>query len=284
MLLHRLLASSVWPSLQPSGASLALAVSTSLAAIVALAGGCTSFAFRSGGRGQAPSDLQDRKDMVALDAGVLQMGWKVGEPDEFPQHKVTLAPFLIDRTEVTLGNYRRCVEARTCKAPQVPGDGWETTEQHPVVGVTWLDAKRYCEWVNRRLPTEAEWEMAARRGHDGAYPWGGKAGPGTANLRGGEDGFERTAPVGSFPRGATKAGVVDLAGNAAEWVFDWYDATWYGKSPEGDPTGPEAPTGQRVVRGGSWADPNHLARGSARGALDPNVSNNAVGFRCAATP
>jgi formylglycine-generating enzyme required for sulfatase activity len=222
--------------------------------------------------------------MVAVDAGVLLMGWKVGEPDEFPQHKVTVSPFLIDRTEVTVGAYRRCVDARVCKAAQVPGDAWETADSHPVVGVTWNDARRYCAWVVRRLPTEAEWEMAARRGHDAMYPWGGRPGPAMANLRGAEDGFERTAPVGSFPRGATAAGVQDLAGNAAEWVADWYEATWYAKSPETNPTGPEAPTGQRVVRGGSWADPEHLARATARAALDPNVSHNAVGFRCAAQP
>jgi formylglycine-generating enzyme required for sulfatase activity len=246
--------------------------------------GCTSFAFKSGGRGAAPSDLQDRNDMVAVDAGVFMMGWKVGEPDEYPPHKVTLSPFLIDRTEVTLGRYDRCVDAEVCKAATVPGGAWETTPQHPVVGVTWYDAKRYCEWVGRRLPTEAEWEMVARRGHEAMFPWGGKPGPGHANVRGAGDGFERTAPVGSFPKGATASGVQDLAGNAAEWVSDWYDATWYGKSPENNPRGPESPTGQKVVRGGSWADPEHLARATARSTLDPNVSHNGVGFRCAASP
>lgn len=245
---------------------------------------CTSFSFKASGRGSAPSELQDKKDMVAIDAGVLMMGWKVGEPDEYPQHKVTLSPFLIDRTEVTIGAYERCVAARVCKAAGTPGDGWETTPLHPVVGVTWYDAKRFCEWLNRRLPTEAEWEMAARRGHSTQYPWGGQPGPGHANLRGAEDGFERTAPVGSFPRGATASGIQDMAGNAAEWVSDWYEATWYEKSTESNPTGPEAPTGQRGVRGGSWADPDHPARATARAALDPNVSNNSVGFRCAANP
>jgi formylglycine-generating enzyme required for sulfatase activity len=251
---------------------------------VVVGSGCTSFSFKSSGRGSAPSELQDKKDMVAVDAGVLMMGWKVGEPDEYPQHKVTLSPFLIDRTEVTIGAYQRCVDARVCKAAAVPGEEWETTPQHPVVGVTWYDAKRFCEWLNRRLPTEAEWEMAARRGHNAPYPWGGQPAPGTANLRGAEDGFERTAPVGSFPKGATSSGIQDMAGNAAEWVADWYEATWYEKSTETNPTGPEVSTGQKVVRGGSWAEPDHPARATARAALDPNVSNNAVGFRCAARP
>jgi formylglycine-generating enzyme required for sulfatase activity len=269
------------PSLR--SARLPALVST-VAGVFVVVGGCTSFSFRSGGRGSAPAELQDRSDMVAIDAGVLMMGWKVGEPDEYPQHKVTLSPFLIDRSEVTIGAYARCVDARVCKAASVPGDAWETTPQHPIVGVTWYDAKKFCEWLNRRLPTEAEWEMAARRGHNAMYPWGGTPGPGTANLRGGDDGFERTAPVGSFPRGATASGINDLSGNASEWVADWYEATWYEKSPESNPKGPEAPTGQKVVRGGSWADPDHPARATARAALDPNVSNNAVGFRCAASP
>jgi formylglycine-generating enzyme required for sulfatase activity len=253
-------------------------------ALLAPVAACTSFAFRSTGRGSAPSDLQDRDDMVAVDTGVFEMGWKVGEPDEYPPHKVTLSPFLIDRTEVTIGNYARCVDARVCKAATVPGEAWETTEQHPVIGVTWYDARRYCEWVGRRLPTEAEWEMTARRGHKAPFPWGGTFEPGHANVRGPEDGFERTAPVGSFAKGASSAGVQDLAGNAAEWIADWYEGTWYGKSTDRNPTGPEAPTGQRVVRGGSWAEPDHAARVTARAALDPNVSNNAVGFRCAANP
>jgi formylglycine-generating enzyme required for sulfatase activity len=253
--------------------------------VVSLAlAGCTSSTFKSSGRGSAPSDLQDRADMVAIDAGSFDMGWKVGEPDEFPAHKVTLSPFLIDKTEVTLDHYQRCVDARVCKAARVPGGAWETTGRHPVVGVTWGEARRYCEWLNRRLPTEAEWEMAARRPHFLSTPWNGPMEPGRANLRGAEDGFERTAPVGSFPKGATDSGIADMAGNVAEWVADWYESTWYAKSTSTNPTGPEVSTGSRVVRGGSWADPEHLARATARAALDPNVSNNAVGFRCAANP
>ena len=90
--------------------------------------------------------------------------------------------------------------------------------------------------------------------------------------------------MGSFPAGKSVTGVHDLGGNAAEWTADWYESTWYQKSPERDPKGPEASTGSRVVRGGSWSDPEHLLRTTARLAIDPNVSNNAVGFRCASNP
>jgi formylglycine-generating enzyme required for sulfatase activity len=252
--------------------------------LVVVTVGCTSFAFKQGGRGTAPSELQRREDMAAIAPGSFEMGTKIEpEPDEFPPHKVTLSPFLIDKTEVTLGNYERCVDARVCKKVLPVGDDvWETTALHPVVGATWYDAKRYCEWVGKRLPTEAEWEYAARRPHWGAYPWEGPLKAGMVNGRGDNDGFARTAPVGSFAKGASKSGLVDMAGNAAEWVSDWYESTWYQKSTERDPTGPEAPTGAKGVRGGSWSDPEHLLRSTARLGVDPNVSNNAIGFRCAA--
>ncbi len=252
-----------------------------------LAAGCTSFAFKQGGKGTAPSELQDRDVMPLMEGGTFQMGSQIAEPDEFPAHKVSVSRFLIDKTEVTLQHYGRCVEARVCRpvAASVQGDEpWVTTELHPVTGVSWNDARKYCDWVGKRLPTEAEWEYAARRPQFGIYPWPGAYNPKNANSRGEGDGFPRTAPVGSFPGGKTSAGLVDMAGNAAEWTADWYESTFYQKSPERDPKGPEAPTGSRSVRGGSWADPDHLLRSTARFSVDPNVSNNAVGFRCAATP
>lgn len=248
--------------------------------VVAVGAGCTSFAFKQSGKGTAPAELMEAADMVALDGGVFQMGNKIGEPDEVPQHKVTIAPFLLDKTEVTLGNYSRCVDARVCRALAPIDEEWATTELHPVVGVTWYDAKKYCEWVGKRLPTEAEWEFAARKTGT-VYPWDGPWKQEKANSRSEKDGFPRTAPVGSFPAGISVTGVLDLAGNAAEWTADWYDPVYYQKSTETDPKGPEASTGSKAVRGGSWADPDHLLRATARLGVDPNVSNTGVGFRCA---
>lgn len=256
-----------------------LALTSSLLLAIA---GCTSFAFKQSAKGSAPSDLQDRDKMVALDGGSFEMGWKNGEPDEFPQHKVVLSPYLMDTHEVTIGNFQRCVDARVCKAIEPLGTP-EVTPDHPVVGVTWYEAKRYCEWVGKRLPTEAEWEFAARRPHYTLYPWNGPADAKKVNGRGAQDGYEFTAPVGSFPSGRSTTGLFDMAGNASEWTADWYDATWYARSTEGNPTGPEAPTGERVARGGSWSDPDHVLRSVQRQALDPNVSNSAIGFRCAAS-
>ena len=245
------------------------------------AGGCTSFAFKQGGKGTAPAELQDRSNMIVVEPGSFEMGSKIAEPDEFPAHKVILSGFLLDKTEVTLGDYQRCVDARVCRAVVPIGDDvWATTERHPVVGATWYDAKRYCEWVGKRLPTEAEWEFAARKPAYGIYPWNGAFKAALVNSRA-DDGFAQTAPVGSFPGGNTASGLQDMAGNASEWVSDWYESTWYQKTPERDPTGPESATGAKGVRGGSWSDPDYLVRSTARLGVDPNISNNAIGFRCA---
>jgi formylglycine-generating enzyme required for sulfatase activity len=281
-----------------------------LAVVAALALGCTSFAFKKTGKGAAPDDLKDRSRMVKIPGGTFEMGAPSSEPDEYPPHKVALDGFLIDKTEVTIEEYNRCVEARSCRAPNVVDDSENVTPQNPVVGVSWYDATKYCEWLGKRLPTEAEWEYAARAPRFQVFPWEGKLDPAKVNLRGNADGYERTAPVGSFPKGQTGLGLLDMGGNAAEWVADWYDATYYGKvsgliapgattMPTGEtkggdekpattlrtatnPKGPEASTGTKVVRGGAWSDADYLARTTARVSLDPNLSNDAVGFRCAA--
>jgi formylglycine-generating enzyme required for sulfatase activity len=132
------------------------------------------------------------------------------------------------------------------------------------------------------LPTEAEWERAAHHPKYQLYPWAGAFKPQNANLRGDADGYARPAPVGSFPQGASGLGILDMAGNAAEWCSDWYESTWYQKSPEKNPKGPSEQTGSKVVRGGAHTDNDYLGRTTARASIDPNVANDAVGFRCAA--
>ena len=248
-----------------------------------VAAGCTSFGFKSTGKGTAPDELMTRATMVKVPGGSFEMGAINAEPDEYPPHKIEVLGFVIDKTEVTVGDYDRCVQARVCRAPKLDEDAKEgVTERHPVVGVSWYDAVKYCEWVGKRIPTEAEWELAVRAPRFPKFPWDGRFDPMKVNTRGDADGYARTAPVGSFPAGASGLGLLDAAGNAAEWTADWYEATWYGKSPAANPKGPDAGTGSKVVRGGSWSDNDYLVRTTVRIGIDPNVSNDTIGFRCAA--
>lgn len=247
-----------------------------------LGAGCTSASFGGAGRREPPAALLDRADMVTLPPGGFRMGYAHGDPDEHPPHQVELPGFLIDRQEVSNDAYGACVRAGVCRAAAHAGDPVLGAPTHPVVGVTWFDAKRYCGWLGKRLPTEAEWEYAARYPKFLPFPWEGKAAPQLANLRGAADGHRRTAPVGTYPAGASGAGALDMAGNAAEWTADWYDSEYYKESPQKAPTGPSTSTGARSVRGGSWGDTDYEARATRRTALSPNFARDSVGFRCAA--
>lgn len=212
--------------------------------------------------------------------------------DEMLAHEVTLSDFWLDRTEVTNRAFRRCVSAGACRALAYPGaERWNANPDAPATLVTWNDATAYCRWRGGRLPTEAEWERAARGWGRRIYPWGNVYGPFLSNHGRAAmldvdrlddvDGFLELAPAASFWAGRTPEGVFDLAGNVSEWVADWYAESF--TDPESkDPKGPSTGT-FRVVRGGSFRDGAAWLRGAVRQKEFPILGRAWLGFRCAAS-
>lgn len=234
--------------------------------------------------------------MVAVPGGAFMMGCNEELDsecfdDEYPYHEVVLSSFAIDQTEVTASAYAECVDEGTCSPPttQTAFDGIEcnpTSGDQAVVCVDWFQARDYCAWREGRLPTEAEWEKAAR-GVDGrVYPWGNESPTCTeAHLMSCPGG--QVLDVGSKPAGASPYGALDMAGNVFEWVSDWYGAAYYVLSPAQDPTGP-ADGSRRSLRSGSWQYGFASGRASFRGvdydAPTPDDANSNIGFRCAVSP
>jgi formylglycine-generating enzyme required for sulfatase activity len=223
-------------------------------------------------------------DLIQIASGSFMMGCNSAvdsecSANENPYHSVTLSAYSIERTEVTQASYQACITAGSCATPACD---WmpATKASYPVTCVTWQDAANYCGWANARLPTEAEWERAAR-GTDGRkFPWGNAA-P-TCSLLNYASCNVGTVIVGSYSNGASPDGVLDMAGNVTEWVADWYSATYYGSSPSNDPTGPASSTGYRSSRGGSFGGAEISIRVSNRnGFNDPISALDYRGFRCA---
>jgi formylglycine-generating enzyme required for sulfatase activity len=224
--------------------------------------------------------------MVLIPAGEFKMGSNdpSAEPDEKPSHPVSLDAYWIYKTPVTVAQYKNfCDASPGCRMPEKPRWGWKN--EHPMVNVTYAEAAAYCKWAGGRLPTEAEWEKAAR-GKDGrVYPWGNafdrnllwssKAGIGDVEL---------TAPVGVYASGASPYGALDMAGNVWQWTSDWYQGDYYQNAPDSNPLGPD--TGDlKVLRGGSWADVDPKTfRTSHRFSFKPDERDDALGFRCVVKP
>lgn len=231
-------------------------------------------------------------EMRLVHAGPFEMGSMVGDGDERPVHSVVLDAYYIDTYEVTVAAYRRCVEAGECQPPRAVGSYSRESyfanpafDDFPVIYVDWYMAQTFCEWRGTRLPTEAEWEKAAR-GTDGrTYPWGEGIDCMRANYyrQEGTD-FSAcvgdTTSVGSFEAGSSPYGVHDLTGNVWEWTADWYAESYYALSPGRDPAGPEDGR-TKVVRGGSWFFSDYSSRAANRYWFDPAVAYDNIGFRCA---
>ncbi len=223
--------------------------------------------------------LKDVEDMVYIKEGLFNMGNIKGDDDEFPAHKSYVNKYYIDEYEVTNAQYRRFIEATGYPAPAGFYDTRLNGDSQPVVGVTWFEAAAYAHWVGKRLPTEAEWEKAARGAAEGyLYPWGMQWKDDVCNSL--ELALGMTKPVGSFPDGVSPNITHDMAGNVWEWCADWYDAAYYNHAPIENPKGPRYGI-NKVIRGGSYMDDQKSQRTTKRLGLDPSNKLLNVGFRCA---
>lgn len=238
---------------------------------------------------------KDGAPMVLIPEGSFPMGVPHGDRDggrdEYPRHDVFVNNFYIDKFELTNGRYLEFVKATNHRVPQNPKNAtrnlWqgdtitESLTDRPVVNVDWADANAYCQWAGKRLPTEAEWEKAAKGTADRRFPWGNVE-PTNKHLNFNQQwiGEKTLMPVGSYELGKSPFGVYDMAGNVWEWVNDWYDAKYYEKSPAKNPTGPETGT-KRVLRGSGWQNETPTVRIFTRVDSDPTIRNESTGFRCA---
>jgi formylglycine-generating enzyme required for sulfatase activity len=228
----------------------------------------------------------EQAPMGAIPAGKFWMGVDglQGLDDERPRHEVFLDTYAMDLYEVTVGRYATFLKS----TGRLPPLFWDTVDlnehrDRPVIGVDWEDADVYCRWAGKRLPTEAEWEHAARGTDERRYPWGHETPvQSLANYAiGARFSYSQTLmPVGHYEKGRSPYGMYDMAGNVWEWVQDWYGTNYYETSEERNPRGPSE--GQfKVLRGGSWSElPKYLLT-YGRFKLPPSTRNSYTGFRCA---
>ena len=237
-------------------------------------------------QGSTPEQVQSAYDACAAEDKQCSLK---GMQDELPQHTVSLGAFSIDVNEVTNGEYAACVQAGPCQPPTPPASNKRGTyfgdpayDDYPVIYIQWQDADAFCRWAGNRLPTEAEWEKAARGADGRIWPWGNTFAADRANYRPGGTPVDSgdTNRVGSYPAGASPYGAMDMVGNVWEWVADWYAPSYEGLPAGPNPTGPGSGT-MRVIRGGSWNSNVGSARAASRAGADPQQRYFDVGFRCA---
>jgi len=232
------------------------------------------------GIGSTMISEKDGMTLLYVPEGEFTMGSN-DFPDEQPIHQVNLDAYWIDQTEVTNAMYTKCVEANQCDLPS-NANNYNNGDyaDHPVTDVSWNDANVYCIWAGRRLPTEAEWEKAARGTNGNTFPWGNEL-P-NANLLHYNDEVDDTAKVGNFPNGASVYGVYDMAGNVSEWVSSLYQPYPYDATDGREDLNSSNLSDLRVLRGGSWWYYDNLnIRSADRGGNYQTIASNSLGFRCA---
>ncbi|MGB0909905.1 MAG: formylglycine-generating enzyme family protein [Nitrospirales bacterium] len=239
---------------------------------------------------------KDKAPMVFVPEGIFPMGVpsaaRDGGVDERPTHDVFLDAFYIDKYELTNGRYLQFVIETGHRTPHHPTDPtkgiWqgnimpESIIDLPVINVDWFDAEAYCTWAGKRLPTEAEWEKAAKGPNEWRFPWGDME-PTDKHLNYNQvtwRGEATLVPVGIYEAGKSPYGAYDMAGNVWEWVADWYDSQYYSKSPERNPKGPQT-GGYKVLRSSGWQGETPQARIFTRIMSKPLDRNHSTGFRCA---
>lgn len=267
---------------------------------------------------QAPSTPEtrpaDEMTMIYIPSGEFKMGSTEAEIEEAislcqqhyspcnhwyykresPQHLVSLDDFWIDQTEITNAQYQLCVNAGSCVEPSTCKKGESTFNDlnkadHPVVCVNWEEAQNYCQWADARLPTEAEWEYAFRGEGNLIYPWGNSFDGSKLNYcdvncdqshadNAFDDGYQLTAPIGSYPAGESWAGLQNMSGNVSEWVSDWFGE--YSADALSNPAG-SASGSEKMVKGCSWFFSPAYCRGAARPSIPPDTRFDYLGFRCA---
>lgn len=231
-----------------------------------------------------PGSIIDEQgiEMILIPAGSFIMGSDNNQAAAKPAHEVYLDAYYIDKFEVTNERYLECLEDGYCNSggsSRLYNSIWDN---HPVMDVTWYEAQDYCQWRGGRLPTEAEWEKAARGTDERLFPWGNE--PVTCErARYGDCGWF-TVQVGQHPDGVSPYGVHDMAGNAWEWTLDWYKQDYYSYSPLENPQGPSEDTGWKSTRGGAWFYMAGLMTAVWRNHAPPSAAYSYLGFRCINTP
>ena len=255
--------------------------------------------------------LSDGAFLVLVPTGSFVIGSNNGDNDEKPKRKIYVNSFWIDQHELSASRFARFViqtrykttaekkgwswvwdstlkkgrgwwkkeKGASWKNPKGSSSDWKKIPDQPVSQVTWFDANSYCSWAGREMPTEAQWERAARGDDERIFPWGNQRDPRNANLKGKKDGYSGVSPVGSFPKGASVFGVLDMSGNVWEWVADWYASTHYQSIKLKNPLGPLKGK-KKVIRGASWGSKLSWSRVSNRYSRNRNYRNNKIGFRC----
>ena len=240
---------------------------------------------------------KEHEEMIFIAPGEFIMGNDEGHFDQQPARKVYLDGFFIDQYETTFAQFYAFIAATGHRKPRLAGYLAVDSRQlhllmnpsNAVVGISWYDAQAYCDWKGKRLPTEAEWEKTATGADQIKWTWGNEEEPGFTNLVGVADGYPYLSTVGAFARDRSPYGVFDMAGNAMEWVSDWYQEDYYRVAPVSNPMGSERDgfrmgpgrVGFKVIRGASWNDSIKRAQSAIRFKAYPSYRDVTIGFRCA---